>query len=124
MNEHGCILASFEWGLGSLSNNRAEAYTLFKGLQIIKNLNLQNVMIFSDSAIIVNMMINIKKTPNISLSRLIDRWRILSKDMEDLSFFHILKENIKQADILANKACSRPVGQLFYQDGTSFSPLP
>ena len=31
-DEHGSIMISFEWGLGTLSNNKAKAYALHKGL--------------------------------------------------------------------------------------------
>ena len=65
-------MATYEWGLGFLSNNRAEAYAPLKVLKIIKTLKMGNVMIFGDSKIIISMTMNSTQTPNISLSRLID----------------------------------------------------
>ena len=73
-------MATYEWGLGCLSNNRAEAYAMLKGLEIIKTLKMEKVMIFGDSTIIISMMNNFMQNPNIALSRFIDRCCTLCKE--------------------------------------------
>ena len=56
-DENGSVLFSFEWGLSSFSNIKAEVYALHQGLQLIKRYNMANAMVFGDSAIIISMML-------------------------------------------------------------------
>ena len=65
--ENGRSIVSFEWGLGSLSSNKAEAYTLLQGLYQLKALNISNAMVFGDSSIIINMMIHDHLISNMDL---------------------------------------------------------
>ena len=123
-DENGSVLISYELGLGSLSNNKAESYTLHKSLQMIKRYNVANAMVFGDSAIVISMMLKDSQIKNIDIHRIIRRCRILIKDMKDISFHHILRANNKLADSLAKKSCSRPASQMHSHDGLALSPLP
>ena len=78
MDEYGNHIVSFEWGLVIMSNNKAEAYALMQGLQLIKKLKIKNVLVFRDSSIVIQMMLNASMTPNITLNKLITWNRILA----------------------------------------------
>ena len=106
INENGKSLISYEWGLGSPSNDKMEAYALLQGLHQLKKLNISNEMVFGDSSIIINMMNHDHPIRNIDLHRIISRCRSISKYMEGITFYHILWRNNKDTYSLANKACA------------------
>ena len=87
---NGSILTTFEWGLGTLSNNRAEAFALLQGLYQLKKLNISNAMVFGDSSIVINLMTHDRPTKNIALHQTISRCRNLLEGMKGTSFYHIL----------------------------------
>ena len=124
MDQHGNHIASFEWGLEQMTNNKAEAYALMQGLQLIKKLKIKNVMVFEDSSNFIQLMLNSSTSPNIDLNRLIISNRNLVQDIGDLSFYHILRANNKKADSLASSACSKPIGQILSQGITLLTYIP
>jgi len=66
-NPSGSIIATFEWGLGPLSNIRAEALALYQGLNQLQKFGINKAMIFGDSATIISLMVSSRKTCNIFL---------------------------------------------------------
>lgn len=57
-NANGEIQLSYEWGLGPLSNNRAEALTLYHGLVQLRNLGINAAMVLGDSTTIISLMVH------------------------------------------------------------------
>ena len=47
---------TFEWGynLEVVTNNQAEAHTLYHGLIILQGLNIKNVMVLGDSSLVID----------------------------------------------------------------------
>ena len=59
----GLLETSFAWGLGSETNNMAEALALWQGLRIAKNQGITELTILRDSRIIIQAMTK-KYIPN------------------------------------------------------------
>lgn len=123
-NGNGVLILQFEWGLGELSNNRAEGLALFQGLVQLLKLGIKKATIFGDSAIIIRLMALKQSSPNILLQQINNRNHILNNLMEETSYFHILRGLNKKADSFANRACDRPKGQLSSNDILSSYSLP
>jgi ribonuclease HI len=60
IDPRGTTEACFAWGLGITSNNKAEAYALWQGLNIAKGIGMQSIKVIRDSRMIINHMV--KKT--------------------------------------------------------------
>jgi len=110
-DQQGKILVTYEWGLGIMSNNKAEAYSLLLGTSILRRLGLQHPIIIGDSAIIIAAMTSGKDFNQIALNSIKSRIIDNLKDIEGATFKHVLRSSNKEADEQANKAVSRPVGQ-------------
>eukprot|EP00253_Pinus_taeda_P019866 PITA_19866 len=108
----GEILVKYEWGLGIMSNNKAEAYSLLLGTSIARKLGLQNLLILGDSAIIIASMSLGKDFRQIALNRIRDRITENTRNIRGVSFKHILRGNNKEADEQANKASGRQIGSV------------
>jgi ribonuclease HI len=50
----GHIRTTFSWSLGITSNNQAEAYALYKGLNIAKSQGIEELIIIGDFGVILN----------------------------------------------------------------------
>lgn len=57
-NHHGVLVAAFASSYGQGTNNHAEFYALLEGLRLCRELHLANVIIESDSNIVVSAMRN------------------------------------------------------------------
>ena len=107
-DELGSNISTYQWGLRKSSNNKAMAYALLQGLQIIKEFKFNNAMVFQDSSIIIPMTMKLALSPNIDLSKLITYHRILNREVGDIYFYHILRHNNKISYSYANLACLSP----------------
>eukprot|EP00253_Pinus_taeda_P003539 PITA_03539 len=121
---HGKILVKYEWGLGVMSNNKAEAYNLLLGSSIAKKLGLQNLLILGDSAIIISSMNSDKDFRQTALNRIKDRITENLRSITGVSHKHILRENNKAADAQANMATGRPIGWVKENELEYEEPIP
>ena len=104
----------FAWGLGSRTNNEAEWMALLQGLHLTRDKNLWKVLIFGDSRHVIYKMINGYPTGDIKCHRLYKKAKLLLP--QSFEVFHILRQNNKEADIMANIVASLSQG-LYSQDG-------
>lgn len=73
-NPSGRIIATYEWGLGNLSNNKVESLALYQALNKIQNLGINKAMIFGDSATIISLMVWNQRESNIFLQKMINKF--------------------------------------------------
>lgn len=109
-NATGDIILSYEWGLGHISNNRAEALAPYQGLIQLGKLGIDAAFIFGDSTVVISSMAQKRDPLNVFLQQILSRCHILAHLMKDLRFHHTLRSLNKNDDIQANKACARPLG--------------
>eukprot|EP00253_Pinus_taeda_P017214 PITA_17214 len=124
LDPSGATVSYFEWGLGRLSNNRAEALDLFQGLLQLQNQGINKALVFGDSAIIVSLMNSNRQASNLFLHQIISRCKnMLSQNME-CQFFHVLRSNNQEADKKASHACSREKGSLLCNQASLLQFIP
>eukprot|EP00253_Pinus_taeda_P013290 PITA_13290 len=112
----GKTIVTYEWGLGTMSNNKAEAYSLLLGTSIAKNLDIQNLLVLGDSAIIIAAMNSGNDFKQIALNRIKGRIMDQIRCFNKVTFKHILRGNNVEADEQANNAAGRPTGQVREND--------
>ncbi|XP_060195042.1 uncharacterized protein LOC132624254 [Lycium barbarum] len=85
---------------GQCSNNMTEALAIWKGINICKDNGFRNVMVESDSLMVINM-IKEKLKPPWQLTEIIVKIQRLTRH-GDFEFKHIYREGNSTADLFAN----------------------
>jgi len=96
----------FSWGLGHKTNNQAEVLSLLKALQLARNENQKEILVFGDSELMIKSLLNKKGLKDPVLNKQILRVNRLMKDLSSVQIFHILRELNTEADSLANIGCN------------------
>lgn len=120
----GKTIVTYEWGLGTMSNNKAEAYSLLLGTSIARNLDLQNLLIMGNSAIIIAAMVSGKDFKQMALNNIKSRIMDNIKEINGVIFKHVLRGSNTEADEQANKATSRQTGQVRENDAVYDKAIP
>jgi len=91
---------------------------------VIKNLGIREAVVFGDSQIIINAMVNKPSPSDLRLSRLLSRINTLTSSFQKLEFLHIKRENNKEADAEANIAVHLPLGKYIRDREEGWDPIP
>ena len=86
----GKIDTEFYWNIGFDSNDLAEGYGIWQGLKQLKDKGVDEVMVFSDSRLIIQAMNGENHCKSVRLVRLIKRTKSITKSFRQIEFFHIL----------------------------------
>jgi ribonuclease HI len=68
---------SFSWGLGIDSNNMAEALALWQGLRLAVTRNIQNLVVFGDSRVIIQALKTQRRPNNLKLGQILRKLTLL-----------------------------------------------
>ena len=115
----------YSWGLGKKSNNGDEWLTLIKGLEIASNCRMEELAVYGDSLMVIRearFLYKKIKTPTIKMHHILI---YLGRDFKSIKFFHILRTNNKQVDLMAKKGVLQDYGELICNEerkGTSWIP--
>ena len=93
---------SFSWGLGIMSNNQAESYSLLKACQLAKEAGFMSIQVFGDSELLIKRLNSDGLFNNPALNLILQRTRNIMKEFEKAEFFHIMRELNGRVDSLAN----------------------
>jgi len=77
INANGECILQYEWSLGKVSNNRAEALALFQGLTQLGKLGVKKAMVFGDSSIVIYLIVHQQNSPDTLLQQINRRNQIL-----------------------------------------------
>ena len=119
------IKSSFSWGLGIMSNNQAECYSLLITCQIAKEKGYKSIQIFSNSELLIKVLNVADHFNNSALNKYLLRIQNILKEFDRVASFHILWELNKTTDALANKASLLSQGNLSINgESNYFHPIP
>ena len=104
LSDENTILATYAWGLGTMSNNKAEALALWQGLRQAQERNLDSLVVFGDSKLIIQALKTKKLPTNIYLISILKKILLSVSKFREIIFFHVLHGLNEQADLEANKA--------------------
>ena len=119
------IHLNFSWGLGSMTNNQAECYSLLMVIQLAKGKGFKSIQIFGDSEMLVKTLNTVVTFNNSLLNVILQRIKTTLKCFDSVESYHILWGLNKFVDSLANKGCLLPQGTLSIDGETCvFHPIP
>jgi len=86
------------------TNNEAEYSALILGLYQARNLSIDELLVCGDSQIVIKQMMQEYKVKSANLIPLFTEAMSISKDIKQIKFEHIYREQNQRADQLANLA--------------------
>lgn len=123
-NLEGNIEHNYSWGLGHNTNTQAEALALLQGFKQLKKFDIKEVNVIGDSQTSIKILMDNTVPLDLRLARLVTRIKILVKSLQSLNFFHVLRENNKDADVEANKVALLSAGALLRDGNEGWDPIP
>ena len=103
---------------------QAKALALFQGLKQVKDLGIKEVNVIGDSQSIIKTIVDNSAPTDFRFARLMTRIKTLVKTFQSLNFFHVLRENNKDADSEANKAVLLSVDTLLRDRDEAWDLIP
>jgi probable phosphoglycerate mutase len=119
-DENGEVLAEIAEGIGIATNNVAEYTAALHGLERAKELAATEVVLRSDSRLLIEQLAGRFKVKNPTLQRLHKDVRSLASAFERVTYEHVRRERNVEADRLANAG----VDAWLATEGASWEPPP
>ena len=107
VDEDGVVLAEVAEGLGETTNNVAEYTAVVRGLEEAQRLGAREVLLRSDSQLLINQLTGRYKVKAPHLQPLHKRVRELLRTFERADLEHVPRERNAAADALANLGVDR-----------------
>jgi ribonuclease HI len=102
--EDGTVLASHAELIGTATNNVAEYSGLVAGLRKAIELQVPEVEVVSDSELMVKQMRGEYRVKNAGLRALFDQADRLARELGNVEYRHVKREQNEEADRLVNEA--------------------
>lgn len=122
----GALVEEFHEAIGTATNNVAEYRGLLAALEWAKSRGERELLVRSDSLLLVQQMKGVYKVKSEGLQPLHARARMLAHEIGRVSFEHVRREQNAHADRLANEAMDEasPVASRKSQVPSPESPVP
>lgn len=101
----------YSWNLEVTTNNKAEAYALYIGVQLAKKKQINALNIVGYSKNTIRYFIKASSPKDTSLKNLVDRIGTSVQGFQ-AQFYHIFRHNNIAVDTLANKAIGLASGHM------------
>ena len=99
----GAVLVEIAEGLGETTNNVAEYTAAIRGLEAAQGLGAREVLLRSDSQLMINQMTGRYRVKTPHLQPLHRQVRELARGFDHVEFEHVLRAQNAAADALANR---------------------
>jgi probable phosphoglycerate mutase len=116
--EDGEVLGEIAEGIGVATNNVAEYQAAIAGLRLAASLGAGEVVLRSDSRLLIEQLEGRFRVKNPTLQRLHQEARRVAAGFAGVSYQHVPREENKQADKLAN----RGVDEWLSGEGAGYEP--
>ncbi len=90
--------------IGEATNNVAEYSALIHGLELARKIGLRDLLVQSDSQLLVRQMKGEYRVKNENLKKLFAKAQETASHFDNVSYLHVPREKNRQADSLANMA--------------------
>ena len=107
VGEDGAVLAEVAEGLGETTNNVAEYTAVIRGLEEAERLGARQVLLRSDSQLLINQLTGRYRVKAPHLQPLHRRVRDLMRAFDRVDLEHVPRERNTAADALANLGVDR-----------------
>ena len=99
-------------GIGKKNNNGAEWLALIKGLELARNVGIEEPVVFDDSMMVIREARNLAKNCKNPATKTHHILKYMINEFKAINFLHMLTENNYQVDIMANKGVDLECGVL------------
>ena len=103
----GRVLAELAEGIGVATNNVAEYRAALEGLRKAREIGARNVILRSDSRLLIEQLAGRFRVKNPTLIRLHGEVRAVERQLEGVTYEHVPRELNGDADRLANLGVDR-----------------
>ena len=103
VDDDGAVLAEVAEGIGETTNNVAEYTAVIRGLERARELGASDVLLRSDSQLLINQLTGQYRVKTPHLQPLHRRVRQLAAGFASIEFEHVRRERNTEADRLANQ---------------------
>lgn len=107
-DEEGREIYRFSDYVGLKTNNEAEYLALRRSLEIVLDLGVDEVELYSDSELLVKQIKGEYSVRDEKIKELYREIQELMKNIKKVKIIHIIREENREADKLANKAAENP----------------
>ena len=113
----GRVVDRIARGIGIATNNVAEYTAVLEGLRRARELGATDVLLRSDSKLLIEQLAGRFRVKNPTLQRLHTEVRAMARAFATISYEHVPREANKEADRMAN----RGVDEWLAEEGASWS---
>ena len=99
----GNNIKEYSWGIGKNTNNGVEWLALIKGLELVKNLGIEDLANLGYSMMVIKEARNLSKNQKKPKTKTHHILKCMVDEYKAINFLHLLRANNQQADIMANK---------------------
>ena len=101
---NGNIIKKTSFSIGNCTNNVSEYTALITGLSEAIGLGIKKIEVFLDSELLIKQIKGFYRARSTNISAYLFLAKYLSKNFDQIEYFHIPREENKDADRLATKA--------------------
>lgn len=101
--QNGNLVYSSSGYMGISTNNKAEYNGLIHGLTYVVENSIQEVIIYSDSELMVKQIKGLYQVKDADLKELYSKAKNLITKIDKFEIIHVRREKNKEADLLVNK---------------------
>jgi len=117
----GNTIVYYAWGLGKVSNNLVEAYSLWREISIEKYEEKKKMIAFGDSFLVIKIRISLASPGIIKLKLVVSQIKKILFHFEQICFYHTKREVNEEADHWENLVTTLDRGVLDKNGIVSYS---
>ena len=102
-NFEGIKLKEYAWGIGMKTNNGVEWLALIKGIELERKDGIEELVVFRDSCMVIGEARKLVRNRKNPITKNHHLFNFMVNDYKSINSLHVLRENNKQADSMANK---------------------
>lgn len=118
------IVTNYAWGLGSLTNNEAEAYALYACINLGFYKRIKNLIICGDSMLVIRAIVHKNITGGNIYKGIMPRALDMLKNFDKTTRYHIKLELNMEADKNAKAGSRLNMGHMLISGESRFHLLP
>ena len=100
----------YAWDIGRATNNGEEWYALIKGLELAREMGIEEMNVIRDSLIVIREARKIHKNWKIPSTKMHNMLLCLVKEFKNITFLHVLRGQNHRDDSMANKGAGLNCG--------------
>ena len=108
----GKKIKEYSWGIGKQTNNSVECLALNKGLELVRNIGIKELVVFRDSMLVVREARNLMKKRKNLVTKTHHILKCMVNEYKAINFLHLLRANNQHVNIIANKGVDLDCGVL------------